>query len=483
MRYLLRFLVFFFVSLGFSHLSFADTMTKEATFYSDNFDGGSTSNGDRFSQKAYSSAVCGIDLGQYLYVSKWGTGIVVKANDRPNCTKFPNIIDLSREAFRTLGSLTLWRISDISVTPIGWAPKSAKWFFASDVFSHLGVILDSQVPTVLFAGDGIEIVWHLTDGKKYALLYIAWNDWSEVSQNILIPVGNSWIFRTSFILPKTPGQYTFIIASGNSFSTSTFSTIEIIERSTLIYPELPSLRSKISPRISTSQNFPSLILPSNTWAELLLSQDGKIWKTSGTSIVFDISELSPGMAQVNLSGYKLSTASSLDRSGKVDSFFSGTVILDRIHETKGIEKIRFRSTKTWATFSFTVPQSPWIRDTYYITTPSGDAIEYHFPKDIVGADNKLIHGKKVSIPFQTNESGNYLIEVVAENGIAYINTPYAHGNVWSIISSLSSNTIKAFRKDIEVVRIKSRSSQYRRSSISSCTSEGRWYDREKISGT
>ncbi len=71
----------------------------------------------------------------------------------------------------------------------------------------------------------------------------------------------------------------------------------------------------------------------------------------------------------------------------------------------------------------------------------------------MGADNKLIHGKKVSIPFQTNESGNYLIEVVAENGIAYINTPYAHGNVWSIISSLSSNTIKAFRKDIEVVRI------------------------------
>lgn len=45
-----------------------------------------------------------------------------------------------------------------------------------------------------------------------------------------------------------------------------------------------------------------------------------------------------------MSGYKLSTASSLDRSARVDSFFSGSVILDRVHESKGMEKIKFRST-------------------------------------------------------------------------------------------------------------------------------------------
>lgn len=87
-------------------LLFADTLSKEATFYSDSFDGGSTSNGRTFDQTKYSAAICGIDLGQYLYVSYGGTGIVVEANDRPNCSKYPNVIDLSREAFRFLAPLS-----------------------------------------------------------------------------------------------------------------------------------------------------------------------------------------------------------------------------------------------------------------------------------------------------------------------------------------------------------------------------------------
>lgn len=70
MRYIAQFLVFFFASLSISQLSFAETVTREATFYSDSFDGGSTSSGDRFSQNVYSAAVCGIDLGQYIYVSR-----------------------------------------------------------------------------------------------------------------------------------------------------------------------------------------------------------------------------------------------------------------------------------------------------------------------------------------------------------------------------------------------------------------------------
>lgn len=431
---------------------FADTVTKEATFYSDSFDGSSTSNGDRFSQNTYSAAVCGVDLGQYLYVSKWGKGIVVKANDRPNCTKYPNIIDLSREAFRVLGSLTFWRIADISVTPIGWAPASAKWFFSADTFSHLGIVLDSEVPTVLFAGDDIEIRGHVTDGKKYALLYIARNDESWEHQNTLIPVDTSGKFRTSFSLPRSTGQYTFIIASGNSFNTDKFSTLELIDRSTLVYPDLPSLLSRISPRISMIWALPSIFLPANTWAELLLTQDGKIWKISGTSLVFDTSWLSLGKAQVNMSGYKLSTASSLDRSARVDSFFSGSVILDRVHESKGMEKIKFRSTVKWASFSFLVPQSPRIRDTYYITFPNGDAEEYHFPKNLVDEAGNLIPGKRINIPFEARTPGNYFVEVVAEDGLAYINTPFTRGNVWSIIQPLTEVQITTIRRNKDTVK-------------------------------
>lgn len=99
-----------FLALSFLLIStqplFAETVSKEATFYSDSFDGGSTANGERFSQIEHSAAICGMDLGQYLYVSKGNTGIVVKANDRPNCRKYPDVIDLSREAFRFLAPVT-----------------------------------------------------------------------------------------------------------------------------------------------------------------------------------------------------------------------------------------------------------------------------------------------------------------------------------------------------------------------------------------
>lgn len=65
---------FFLLSiLPFSILlnsTFADTITKEATFYSDAFEGSSTSNGDIFHQSEYSAAVCDIPLGRLVYASK-----------------------------------------------------------------------------------------------------------------------------------------------------------------------------------------------------------------------------------------------------------------------------------------------------------------------------------------------------------------------------------------------------------------------------
>ena len=97
----------------------ADALTKEATYYSDSFDGGTTANGEKFSQNDFSAAICDIALGQYLYVSTGSTGIVVSANDRPNCSRYPEVIDLSREAFRTLAPLSTGRIAGVSVTPIG----------------------------------------------------------------------------------------------------------------------------------------------------------------------------------------------------------------------------------------------------------------------------------------------------------------------------------------------------------------------------
>lgn len=54
-------------------VSATDTLTKEATYYSDVFQGEQTANGDTFDQGVYSAAMCDVPLGQYLYVSKGNT--------------------------------------------------------------------------------------------------------------------------------------------------------------------------------------------------------------------------------------------------------------------------------------------------------------------------------------------------------------------------------------------------------------------------
>lgn len=77
----------------------------DATYYSDDFEGGYTANGDVFSQSNHSAALCAEELGQFIYVSRGNTGMTVLANDRPNCTRYPNLVDLSRSAFESFAPL------------------------------------------------------------------------------------------------------------------------------------------------------------------------------------------------------------------------------------------------------------------------------------------------------------------------------------------------------------------------------------------
>ena len=81
-------------------------------------------------------------------------------------------------------------------------------------------------------------------------------------------------------------------------------------------------------------------------------------------------------------------------------------------------------------------------------------MEYHFPKDLVDEAGNLIPGKRISIPFEARIPGNYLVEVVAEDGLAYINTPFTRGNVWSIIQPLTQLQITTIRKNKDTAIIK-----------------------------
>lgn len=138
--------------------AWAETFFRDATYYGDDLHGNSTANGDVFDRDAYSVAICNIPLDQYLYVSDGKKGIVVDANDRPNCSRSADSMDLSPSAFQVFSPLDVGRIANLSVTTIGKSPTNhAKTFLPRDIFAHLGVILTTDIPTVLFAHETREI--------------------------------------------------------------------------------------------------------------------------------------------------------------------------------------------------------------------------------------------------------------------------------------------------------------------------------------
>lgn len=145
----------------------------EATYYADSFEGGNTSNGNKFSQEIFSAAACSVELGQYGYVRYGNTGAVVTVNDRPNCSRYPDVIDLSRRAFEIFSPTSVGRIYDAGLTLLGKNVNSfPKKSFDKDTFANLGVKLTNSISNTYFTDDSILIRGNVTIKKDYAIIYL-----------------------------------------------------------------------------------------------------------------------------------------------------------------------------------------------------------------------------------------------------------------------------------------------------------------------
>lgn len=152
--FLISFLSFLPITLS------AASFSGELTYYSDSFEGGRTANGSFFSQSYYSAALCPDLLGQLVHVSTESSSVVVLANDRPNCRKYPTIVDLTSRAFSVVAPLSVGRIaSGVTVTPIGYpsAPDYVRKDLSRDVFTPLGVTLDTPFSSTAFTDETISL--------------------------------------------------------------------------------------------------------------------------------------------------------------------------------------------------------------------------------------------------------------------------------------------------------------------------------------
>lgn len=92
--------------------------SADILYYADMFEGRNTSNGNTFLHEGFSAARCDIPLNTLLQVRYGDSAVLVKANDRPNCTKHPDIVDLTKTAFETLAPLSKGRLAG-SFLPLG----------------------------------------------------------------------------------------------------------------------------------------------------------------------------------------------------------------------------------------------------------------------------------------------------------------------------------------------------------------------------
>lgn len=109
--------------------------------------------------------------------------------------------------------------------------------FDTHVFSSLGVQFTTSLSNTYFAGDSILIEGKVTDKKEYVMIYLE-SESTKKEYSTLIRVEKNGRFTFPFTLPKIPGKYYFVVASGNSFQTSTPEYMMLLSPAELTYPEI-----------------------------------------------------------------------------------------------------------------------------------------------------------------------------------------------------------------------------------------------------
>ncbi len=446
-RYLPRIITIILV-IGWS----LNTFALEGTYYSDAFEGSRTANGTVFSQKGFSAAVCDINLWQYVYAQYGNTGVVVTANDRPNCNRYPDVIDFSRSAFEVFSPIDTGRISNVSITNIGTNTGNfIKRNFAWDIFSDLGVILTQKIANTYFAWDSITLKWRVTINKKTVFLFLQEKNSNKEILKKLVSVDSSGNFIYSLQLPLEPGDFELVIAAGNSFEVKSMPVIRTIPKESLAYPSIPSTANRIYPVISGGE-FPRIVFPENIWSNIAIVRDGRVFQSHGQwSISLDGIKFTPGNAQVFMSGFILSTPSSLDRSQSLPGLYSGSVRLDIIRDPVGRENVSIKTNKQIANFRFRLKPGIQIRSWYYVTLPNGDVRELDFAKGYIDTSGYLKTGVWITGSFPFRDTGTYKLEFVDSKGFAYVNIPLFQWKVWPVLPVLSEQEKLTIRKQQSTV--------------------------------
>ena len=428
------------------------TGALDATYYADVFEGRRTANGSVFSQNNFSAAFCSWSLGRQVYAHSANTWVVLTINDRPNCTRHPNTLDLSKIAFSSFAPLSTGRIDGISIHEL---PKSTLQFnksiFSQYDFSEFSVELNSHISNTYFAGESIRLRWVSKDGASQIFIYLENKD-TGYSESQVLKTEKNGTFDGFISFPREYWEYHFVIASGNRFETTQPRKLYLLPREGISYPINPEhTKANIRFSVKNQKDDFYVSLPLNTFGEFSLQFDEKSVSSFGQSPKISLDSSFLGKASYTFTGYTLSTPSSLDRAPAAPLIQTWSVILDRVYATSGAEKVRIQKQRTNLIFRFRLKFSEQVLPNYYFTLPDGNVLEYTFPQKYRDTDGFLKRDILIQANIPFTQEGTYKLETVSSNGYAYFNIPITKGDVWNTVSLFASESTRVLKKDKQKV--------------------------------
>jgi Lytic transglycolase/Cysteine-rich secretory protein family len=435
-------------------------------FYADAFEGGTTSNGDVFSQSIYSAANCTTNLNQLIQVKYWEDAVIVTVNDRPNCEKHPSIVDLSKQAFSHLADSRAGKLAG-DFRRLGSVPKDyAKSLFPGTTFEKLGIQLDSGIPNTYLPNDTFRITGTLVGGGTESLIYLV----TPSGKIISFGAESSIPGRFSYSLPIFEiGKYDFVIAAGRSFQSARPASFYVLDPD-ILKQALKFSQAKEIPKVNTFSvhRFEATDLsPIHTvsveaeskqvFIEMKISTKNQNWIRTGIhTLAFDPQEfkgITPGeSAFVSFTTSRSSTPFSMDRITKEKPGLTGTYRLGPNYATT--KEMNYISQQEWSKYTLTLKGDAKlpIHATAYIMTPSGkvDAVKFH---SVLPGESVLSRTSGAVLQYHMKEEGAYLVEVNYTNGFPAIIEPIIFGNTLALLPNAYDLQEKTIESNMAYARI------------------------------
>lgn len=433
----------------------------DVLFYSDDFENGGTSQGDRFNQSAYSAARCDVELGRLLQVAYGKRSVVVKANDRPNCRLHPEIVDLTTTAFQALAPLSKGRLNG-SVEVLGASPQGyRKEPLPANAFESLGIALDAGIPNTYLPGETLRVSGKVTDGKEDSLIFLKGPDGVKYSRSV--PVENG---AFSYEIPMLqPGKYDLVVASGMGFSTSRTQSVFVLSESAVTGRKIlssapadlriPTLRfSRKESSDLTPLNVLSLPKSDRPYLRTVtLSQPGKadLVRRSMGDVAFFPADATrfdhEKPVRVRIVAQESSTPFSLDVFGIPTTVFDEELPLVSSYAPENKERVSVAVAGNSLKVVTDLPaNAPPLRNELYLITPSGGVVTKQFPVASLGDDGYVVRGKRSEFLVPLGEPGQYLAEIMYATGFPAYNAPFAYATP---VAALLPNEFDSVSKDVD----------------------------------